>query len=174
MTRALYVTCCVVAASLAGVPSASAAFVFTVPGGTVDVRTFPGQPERVQSAVEDSLSYEVDPLPISAQRCPTGRVVITAEKQATLEKAARRGGIKQPKKFGGLLLRGKVGVDCRIYLNARVLRHLDEAQTCMLVQHELGHARGLDHTVAGLMAPTIRFFPDEEHCDWAWSELLED
>ncbi len=161
-----------VVAGLICAPSASAAFVFDVPGGSIDVRTLPGQPKRVQEAVEDSIAMEDPPLPIDATRCPTGRVVITAEKQSTLNAAARRSGL-EPGKFGGILLRGRAGVHCRIYLNARILRRLDEAQTCMLVQHELGHARGLDHTDTGLMAPTMTVLPDDEHCVWAWSDWLD-
>lgn len=154
--------------------SAHAAFVFTVPGGVVDVRAFPGQPQRVQDAVEDTLAMEAGVpgvLPIDAKLCATGRIIITAEKAATM-KQQYLDAQAEPKSSAGLFLKAKrAGQHCRIFLNARALKRYDEAQLCHITQHELGHARGLSHTKTGLMAPILPFVPkDGETCQWAWSD----
>lgn len=156
---------------------AQAAFEFTVPGGVVEVKTFPGQPKRVQAAVEDTLAMEAGTpgvLPIDAGLCPTGRVVITAEKAATITQQYVDAQA-EPKSAAGLFLKSKrTGQHCRIFLNARLLKRYDEAQLCHLTQHELGHARGLVHTKTGLMAPMMPFIPDDgETCQWAWSDWTE-
>ena len=159
-------------------PTATAAtrdgFPFPVKGGTVVVKTFPGQPDWVQEAVEDSVLMEdtTTQLALDRGRCPTGRLVMTAEKKSTLDRKWAEGH-KETVGLAGLFLRGRSGQDCRIWLNARALRGLDEGRLCNLVEHELGHARGLDHTAAGLMQPSLPVLPVDGVCDWAWSDWLD-
>lgn len=170
----------VAASLLAAGPAAAqvdpdAAFPFDVPGGTVLVTAMPKQSKAVQQAVSQTLAFEEEgtALPLSAERCPTGRVVITAERKATMDKRWRQAS-REPKRLAGLFLWGSATQDCRIMLNARVLHAVDEAGICNLVEHELGHARGLEHTETGLMSPKLQLLPVPGSCDWAFSEYLDE
>ncbi len=155
-------------------------FSFSLGDGSTSalVKAMPKQSEEVQDAVSETLLFESDSdlpdakLPLDPVRCPTGRVIITAQKQSAMRKKRRQSG-DEPKNLAGFFLRGKPGRDCQIWLNARALHRFDESQICTLVRHELGHARGLDHTTTGLMQPIIPDIPQNVGCDWAWNAWVD-
>ncbi len=155
-------------------PATAAPVVFAVPGGQVRVLDVPRGDREIRDAIvvtiteELAAEREAPVAPIDPARCPTGEVIVTLEKQATLQRKWAEVSA-DPKHLGGLLVRG---APCRVWLSARELRRLDDARICNIVRHELGHARGLDHTTSGLMAPTLPVLP-VEGCEWAESFWLD-
>lgn len=158
---------------LAPTPLVAAPVVFDVPGGKVRILDMPRGDREIRDAVvltvaEELAAQKTTPVgSIDRARCSTGEVVITLEKQTTLQRKWAEVS-SEPKHLGALLVRG---APCRVWLSARQLRRLDEARICNLVRHELGHARGLDHTLAGLMAPVLPQLP-VAGCEWAASAWL--
>lgn len=121
----------------------------------------------------DAVIYDVDPTPLSPQLCPTGRVMVETKPDGALRDIFRRSGGDRATKLGGLFLAARgSSADCRILLSIPSLRRMDDARVCNLMQHELGHARGLAHTPTGRMAPVLNALPVDE-CDWAWSDLWD-
>ena len=165
----LVAAACVAAACAAAMPAAVGAQPMTVkvPGGTVRVMDMPEQETVVFTLVQESTQGMFVP-DIDSGHCPSGEVIITAEKQSRLQKMYRKAGHEKGIAAGVQL----DGSPCRVWLNARSLRKLDEAELCNLVRHELGHARGLEHTEGGIMAPTISFYP-QEGCGWAYSAFID-
>ena len=162
-------------ATLAVLPSGAAAtpVSFAVPGGKVRILDVPRRDRDLRDSIVRTVSEELAnamsaPVPsIDPDRCPTGEVLITVEKQATLQRKWAEVST-QKADLAGMLVRG---TPCRIWLGAQALHKLDEARVCNLVRHELGHARGLDHTAGGLMAASIPVLPIDG-CDWAESAWL--
>ena len=157
----------VVCAAAIPAPASAAPITAKVPGGTVRVMDMPAQATVVSTLVQEGAQGMFVP-DLDTEHCPTGEVIITAEKQSRLQKMYRKAGHDKGIASGVQL----DGSPCRIWLNARSLRKLDEAEICNLVRHELGHARGLVHTTGGIMAPTLSFFP-QEGCGWAYSAFIE-
>lgn len=171
LARTLLLSLAAFAAPAAGASAAPPTIEYLPSGDSALIMPMPSQSWEIEQAVVDTIVYDVDARGLDRTKCPTGRVVVSAEKKAKMD-AKWQASSKEPKKLAGLFLPSRTG-DCRIWLNARVLHRADEAQVCNLMTHELGHARGLAHTDPfPFMQPKIHVLPVDE-CDWAWSDWLD-